>query len=398
MSEPLRKPKQSPESYNPKNKPEILNMMEESAGKFKMNNAYQVKTANGGSYIDNVPMLKWGEWKDNTYCGCMTALFDAAGISVSYEELMGLSGVCWQIIMRDDWDPSSQMPQNGKLCEKNIGDALGIDVYSIGDENQIAEQVKKNIDSGIPVLMVGGRGAPEWTLLCGYTVENGQDKYFGRTYFDCQHYKPTKETIENQSPIVPENEIFTDNRYFCFNGFPGWVPGALTRFYDKKCKPILRKQALKVSLETCITMFEQKSTESHKFGYDAYDVLISGFELNDEDYKKTCGNDCYHIGSLLDARCAANVYLELSVGLLDERNQTKLAEVAKLYKNITDNMLAAVPYNETTPVFNGTPDFTTATLTVAQRRKDIAAALRKNKELEREARVIIKGILDHWDD
>jgi hypothetical protein len=28
MSEPLRKPKQTPESYNPKNKPEILNMME----------------------------------------------------------------------------------------------------------------------------------------------------------------------------------------------------------------------------------------------------------------------------------------------------------------------------------------------------------------------------------
>lgn len=30
MSEPVRKPKQTPESFSPKNKPEILNMMEKS--------------------------------------------------------------------------------------------------------------------------------------------------------------------------------------------------------------------------------------------------------------------------------------------------------------------------------------------------------------------------------
>ena len=35
MSEPARKLKQTPESYNPKNKPEILNMMEQSALKTK---------------------------------------------------------------------------------------------------------------------------------------------------------------------------------------------------------------------------------------------------------------------------------------------------------------------------------------------------------------------------
>ena len=373
-------------------------MMVESAGEIRMKNAYQVKTANGGRYIDGVPMLKWGERKDNTYCGCMSALFEAAGVSATYEELMGISGVCWQIIMRDDWDPSSQMPQNGKLCEKNVGDALGVDVYAMGDESQIAERAKRSIDRGIPVLMVGGRGAPEWTLLCGYTLEDGQDRFFGRTYFDGQHDEPAKKTIENESPTVPENEIYTDNRYVCFNGFPGWAPGALTRFYDKKCEPISRKQALKVSLETCMMMFEQKPTDHHKFGYDAYDVLIFGFELDDDEYEKTCGNDCYHIGSLIDARRAATVYLEASVGLLKGECQKKLAEIAKLYKNMTDNILAAVPYNETTPVFNGTPDFTTATFTVAQRRKDIATALGNNKELEREARLMIRELLNHWDD
>lgn len=397
MSKPIKKIKQTPESYSPKNKPEILRMVAENAERTETHKTYVVIASSGGSYIDGIPMLKWGEWKDNSYCGCVAALLNAAGILVSYEDVMGLSGVCWQALMRDDWDPSSQMPQNGKLCEKNVGDALGIDIYSIGDESKISEQAKRSLDSGIPVLMVGGRGAPEWTLTCGYVIEDGQDKFFGRTYFDCQHYEPTKMTIENQSPIIPDNEIYTDNRYFYQSGFPGWVPSVLTRFYDKKCKPILRKQALMVSLQTCMMMFEQQPTESHKFGYDAYDVLISGFKLDDAEYKKKCGNDCYHIGSLLDARRAAYVYLENSIGLLDGENKTKLTEVTKIYKSMVDNLLSAVPYNETTPVFNGTPDFTTATLTVAQRRKELAAALKKNKELERQAREIVKDILGHWD-
>ena len=387
---------QSPESYSPKHKPDILAMAEE-ATRARKEMAYSVKSEGGGSYIDGVPFLKWGQWQDNSYCGCITALLNATGIPISYEEVMGLSGVCWQALMRDDWDPSSQMPQNGKLCEKNVGDALGISVYTLSDEKEIIAQAKKSIESGIPILLVGGRGAPEWTLTCGYAVENGQDKFFGRTYFDCQHYEPTKKTIENQSPIVPENEIFTENNYFYQSGFPGLIPSALTRFYDKKGKSIPHKQALKVSLETCIMMFEHKPTESHKFGYDAYDVLISGFELSDAEYKEKCGNDCYHIGSLLDARHAAYVYLENSIVLLDGKNKAILTEVTKIYKSMVDNLLAVVPYNETTPVFNGTPDFRSATFTVAQRRKELAVALKGNKEFEKQARILIKNVLENWE-
>ena len=42
----------------------------------KMINTYQEKTANGGSYIDGVPILKWGEWKDCTYEGTLALIFD----------------------------------------------------------------------------------------------------------------------------------------------------------------------------------------------------------------------------------------------------------------------------------------------------------------------------------
>lgn len=115
MREPIKKIKQTPESYSPKNKPEILRMAAENAERTETHKTYAVIASSGGSYIDRIPMLKWGEWKDNSYCGCVTALLNAAGIPVSYEEVMGLSGVCWQAIMRDDWDPSSQTIKNASL-------------------------------------------------------------------------------------------------------------------------------------------------------------------------------------------------------------------------------------------------------------------------------------------
>ncbi|MDR1630668.1 MAG: GNAT family N-acetyltransferase [Oscillospiraceae bacterium] len=380
------------ESYSPKNKPEILSMAEKAA-EAKTAIAYSVKSANGGNYIDGIPLLKWGQWRDNSYCGCVSALLNAIGISASYEEVMGLSGVCWQAIMRDDWDPSSQMPQNGLLCEKNVGDALGISVYTLRAEKKIWKQTKKSIDNGVPVLMVGGRWAPEWTIACGYAAESEKDKFFGRTYFDCQNQNASEKVIEHQSTRVPENEIYTENGYFYFNGFPGVAPGALTRFYDKQCKPISKKQALKVSLEMCIRMFGQKPGEHHKFGYDAYDVLIHGFELEDADYFEICKNDQYHIGSLLDARRAASAYLYNSVALLGGENNARLTQTARLYGQMTENLFEAVPYEETAAVFNmdSNPVWDTA------RRRNLAAALKENKELERQARIIVEDILKNWE-
>jgi len=394
MSEAYQKPnQQNPEGYSPKERPEILKMAEENSRKVGVQPMInRVKTATGGRYIDGVPTLRWGEWKDNTYCGCVTALLNAAGISVSYEEVMGLSGVCWQAIMRGDWDPSSQMPQNGWLCEKNVGDALGVDVYTIKEEKELAGYAKRSIDAGIPVLMVGGRWAPEWTLTCGYAVANNENRFFGRTYFDVQNDRRAEKVIEHQSTSVPENEVYTDNRYFVQTGFPGVYPAGLTRFYDRKKEPISRKQALKVSLETCIKMFEQKHGEHHRFGCDAYDVLIAGFELGEEEYRAKCHNDQYHIGSLMDARRAAAIYLEMSTGLLDGENAEKLAQTARIFQMMLDNLLGAIPYEKTADVFNTCSDPVWDTA----RRQNLVQALKANKELERLARVKIAEILTNW--
>ncbi|MCL2298858.1 MAG: hypothetical protein FWC27_01770, partial [Firmicutes bacterium] len=85
MSEPLKKPVTAPESYSPKAVPEIVKLAAQGQAEARM--PYTVKTANGGSYIDGVPMLRWGEWRDCTYGGALALIFDAIGVKTSYEEI-----------------------------------------------------------------------------------------------------------------------------------------------------------------------------------------------------------------------------------------------------------------------------------------------------------------------
>lgn len=373
--------------------PEIVNLHKDNEMKNIRKGDAVIKTIR--EIKKPVPMLEWGKFKDNTYCGCVTEVLNSAGISISYEEVMGLSGVCYQAAMRNDWDPSSQMPQNGLVCEKNVGDAVGISAYTLNDNQEILNQAKKSIDNGFPVLLVAGRWEPEWTIACGYEEENGEYKFFGRTYFDSQKYFKEK-IIENQSTNVPENEIYTDNQYFYFGGFPGWYPEALTRFYDKKCEPVSKKQALKTSLETCIKMFEQPSNEYHNFGYDAYDVLIQGFELADEEYKAKCDCAQFHIGSMQDARRAAYMYLSSSADLLDGENKVRIEKAAEIYKKMFDNLTEAIPYEKTTSVFNVNIIYSSPVWDEKQRR-DLVNALKENKKLEKQVRVIISDIVSDMD-
>lgn len=372
---------QVPESYRPK-KPTILSMAEKANVKENFANTYTVKTENGTTYIDGFPQLQWGKWKDCSYCGCVTAILNVIGINISYEEVMGLSGACYKAIMLDNWCPSSEMLQNGINCEENVGKAVGVAVYTIQDEEQRNQQVINSIHAGVPVLICGQRWEPEWSVVCGYKFENNKIKFFGRTYFDYH-------------TDVPKDEIYTDNKYFCADRYPGMFPEALLRFYDKSCEPISKKSALKVSLETCIKMFEQVSG-NHKFGYDAYDTLIRGFELDDQAYYMNCSNDQYHIGSLMDARRAASVYFETNADILSGANKDKLLIASQLYKNMLDELLSAVPYviEENLSSFNGSAD----PAWDIQTRKNIASALRKMKVMEKEVRVIVKDILDHWED
>jgi len=374
MSEPAKKPGRLPEGYSPQAKPVIMKL----AAEIIPGKTCEVRAANGGSYIDGLPMLRWGEWKDCTYGGALALIFGAMGVRTSYEEIMGLSGACYKAILGEDWDPSSEMPQVGANCEHNAPQAFGIRAYCLKNEKKRDANVMKNLDRGFPVLLCGQRAAPEWTVLTGYEKAGGGIRFFGRTYFDYEG--------------AAGDETYTDNRYYLANQYPGEYPNGLLRFYDKKRRPLNPRKALRISLETCLRTFAPEKPGGYKQGYDAYDIMIAGFELDEEQYRAKCRNDQYHIGSLMDARRAAHIYLRDSAALLTGENRALLLQASALYRAMLENMLAAVPYEKTSSVFNGNSN---PTWNAAQRRA-LVKALRENKGLEKQVRVIVAEILEHW--
>ena len=61
---------------------------------------------------------------------------NTVGVEVTYEEVMGLSGACYRICMKEDWCPSAGMPQCGYDVETPLYRALGFAPYSIADESK----------------------------------------------------------------------------------------------------------------------------------------------------------------------------------------------------------------------------------------------------------------------
>ncbi|MHB1152609.1 MAG: hypothetical protein ACYCWE_06450 [Eubacteriales bacterium] len=361
----------APQSYSPKDKPEIISIAKQKSARI-------ISTENG-KYIDNIPAIKWGEWRDCTYSGCMTLLLNALGEKTTYEQIMGLTGSCYRVSMVYGWDPGSSIVNIVYFhlsidSDRNANRYYGIEstvahefIKNDNNEKSVSEEreklIKESIDSGIPVLILGSRTAPEWGIVLGYEMTTDGMKYFGRSYFD-----------EN----APEEELFTSNRYVLANRFPKEVE--YIKLYNQSCEPTTALDALKISLETCLKMF----TPNDRIGYGAYEFIING--LNNNEY----GHICNIFGNLLDARRAAYIYLEQSAQLLSGENKIRLTNISAMYKEIYNLLFSVLPYDK---LYDNEFELLSAEI-----RKDIVDSLQKIVALEKQVRIIVQEIFEKWNE
>lgn len=383
MSLPRHNPDELQKGYGPTGeRPGITDLALRQAAQAK----YPVVQSGGGSYIDGIPPLRWGQWRDTTFHGAEKIICDVLGLGVSYEALMGWSAACFHLAAAHEdfaygvWDPSATMMQIGQSEELNASRACGIDVYRIGEAQARDACVMHSLDNGIPVLACGQRGAPEWTLLTGYEKRADKPVFFGRTYFD--------------EGDIPPDALFTPNGYTLADQYPGESPEALLRFYDRRRHPLSEIEALRASLAMSLTMFAQPRNSAYAFGYDAYRVLIDGFEKDDGTFaQRYLGNALHMTNALLDARRCACVYLGLSGPLLPGRQRERLYQAELLFRSLFGRLADAIPYRE-----YGEPEAELLQwMTVRTNRLAVADALRDAAELERQARGAFRRILDGWD-
>ena len=339
---------------------------------------YMVKLEKGNKYIDNVPMLKWGEWRDNTYCGSIAMAANILDIPASYEYIMGVSGLCYRFAMKPDSCPSSALVQNGTVWDENINKALGIEMYSMDDDIKRDENVKNSISSGVPVICMGQIGPPEWGIIAGYS-ENDKT-FFGRSYFDSQNIHPSNPYFSN------DNIFYTENNYCCANDYPGVYPKLFMRFFDRSCAKDEPIELLKKSLEICLKYYEHNEFNECKFGESAINILIDNLKKSDR------GSENYHLGILADARCSAYVYLKESASLLKGKNQEKLKNVSLLYKSVKDRIISVVPYEMLTDAFNGNPKEPWNSDIC----KKLIDVLYEIIDTEKQIQILVKDILANW--
>ena len=325
------------------------------------------------TYIAGLERLRFGRWRDCTYGGAVTELLNTIAVPATYEQVMGLSGACYRICMKPDWCPSAGMPQCGYDVERPLYRALGFDVYRIGNEGERRQRVVACIDRGIPVLCGEMRGWPEWGVIAGY-ADNGR-LFYGRTYADYGGAEP--------------DEVFTESRYFLANKYPGFD----VQFFDRRCEPLPPRDALKQSFEVCIGTLNQESEQlGYTRGYQAYELWISGLEDLAGFDVFTAGTNGYHLDCLRDARRCAYIYLEQSLGLLQDGNRRRLEKVVTLFKAMYSKLMAVAPYSGTETSFNGRDEDWGMT-----KREEFANVLRELCGMERQVEAEFRAILAAWD-
>ncbi|MDD4494827.1 MAG: hypothetical protein PHV32_10880 [Eubacteriales bacterium] len=185
MSEPIRKPKQTPESFSPKDKPEILNMMEKS----KQNQQQTNLTEN---VLTGIPPMGYGDPSAVCYIGSVMRLMDYLNDPVDRNEIFTLSGAAlcfpWKAgLCCDEISILPEIPQRtfaalGYESEYFYEPNIYIEPYSLTETREMIngqpkmtinprkytkdfyiERIKKSIDNGRPVI---GFGLTELNFTC----------------------------------------------------------------------------------------------------------------------------------------------------------------------------------------------------------------------------------------
>lgn len=327
---------------------------------------------NTSNFIADIPKLKWGHWADCSYGACVTQALRSAGKDVTYEEVMGKSGMCFRLTMHENCDPSLPMAQNAFGFERLISQSFGRSLPSYPAE-KMRQKIVESIDQKIPVLCCGQRAEPEWGLITGY--ESDGEVLFGRTFFD-------------EDGVPPENEVFTDYHYYLADRYPGYI----IQFFNQSGPQLSEYDILMSSLRSCI---EQLHTGQNEFGvkrgYEAYDQFVETLKSLDPATVTDGFAACfgYLINSHRDARRCAYIYLGNSQELVKGDKHEQMIHLTDLYREIFDCLQSYNPYQEGKGAFYGS-----ATIYNAEGIQKMIDIYTQCKRLEEEAESVIVKILN----
>ena len=269
-------------------------------------------------YIKGVDRLQWNKGLDCTFMGALTALARYLGDDVTYDYLMGVSGMAFRVQKWEQgWCPSAACVGPGYETHAKAFDALGYQMGFRGwygdktDTDKIAamrEPIMKSIDQGYPILFEDMDNG----LIVGYSDDG--NKLLCRSYFD-------------------KDDQYTQAAHWPWSIF----------FLEKKDKPIERKTAVNDSLRIALEEADTEKFNGYYSGWAAYDNWIAA--LRDEakftDKKHTEGSaqpNRFMYAVLADGRAAAARFLRSVQNDLGDESKPHILKAAALYQQIAKKL------------------------------------------------------------
>jgi hypothetical protein len=231
------------------------------------------------------PIRGFAAGRDCTFIHCLELVLDAVDRPVSYDELMGLSGMAFRLQFRiDRWDVGAPDPLVGENRLPVLFAAIGweYEVRVVGREqltegDALRQAIRQSIDRRLPVLAANIIPPEDWGIITGYRRD--------QTWL-CRAYNDGAEGVDQPAKGWPTAVVLLIGR----------THGALTP-----------REAHADSVRHAVELFIKQHTEDYAVGDAAFDEWCRALAAV-RDHKYVHPNFWTYIG-LIDARGAAARYL-----------------------------------------------------------------------------------------
>jgi len=249
----------------------------------------------------------------------MAAVMRAVGEDVSYEYLLGTSGLAFRMQVHNEWCPSSPHPFCGYECVKGSVNALPWKVRAYQVKPDDVEGVREaraavvaSIDRGVPCAY----GSEEDGVIFGY--QKGGEEWL------CVHpFQGGKQFVETKWP---------------------WGIGIYT---ERKAEVPDRQALVLASLKQAVEMAHTEKVDEYDCGFHAWEQWIA--RLKDQQWVEQEGKNqsglmmgnSWIYCCLVEYRAAAANYLRLVAGDFDDGAADHLRKAADLYQRMVEDVLLA---------------------------------------------------------
>lgn len=180
MSEPIRKPVHAPESYDPKDVPEIMRLAERARGQTDRPEAPRAAAASGGAgrVIAGLSKVDWSDaTRQNEFVWSVISALGALGEKLDYDYVCAVSGGPFRTYYtKGGYNHGNYTAANALWTVERTFRMLGYraTVHARSDFETDRALIMRSIDRGVPALTLNGIvDTSDCCVIAGYDNDGG---------------------------------------------------------------------------------------------------------------------------------------------------------------------------------------------------------------------------------